>query len=252
MRAVLLGLVCLAFAGCRTVVEAPPEIEDAKARGAIYQAIADSLPRADLGLGYPPGIVDMTASARAEGPAPEPPPLRCNEQGFQVHFRVYRPRALWIPYSALEEISYGWSTFPNVLVAPLLIVPLQAIQANLVVDARGLGVLDKIERDCARLERVSQEVGLGGAAAHASGVREKLAIDAAEHGEGRMVLTFDYLVPYPAWLPVGGPARDVAEAYAWARAHPSESLQEEGYYGEDEPADGDAAPADDEASEAEK
>lgn len=251
MRAALLGVVCLAFAGCRTVVETPPEVADAKAQGAVYQKIADSLPRADLGLGYPPAIVDMTASARAEGPPPEPPPLRCNEQGFQVHFRVYRPRALWIPYTALEEISYAWSTFPNVLIAPLLIVPLQSIEARLVVDARGLGVLEKIERDCARLERVSQEVGLGGSAAHAAGVREKLAIDAAEHGEGRMVITYSYLVPYPAWIPVGGPAREVAEAYAWARANPTESIQEEGFYGENEPAEGEAPAEGEEPTEAE-
>lgn len=244
MRAVALGLACLCFAGCRTVVEAPPEAEDPSARGAVYQRIADSLPEADLGLGYPPGIVDMTASARAEGPPPEPPPLRCNEQGFQVHFRVYRPRALWIPYSALEEISYAWKPIPNVFLAPLLIVPLQGVETRLVIDARGLGVLDKIEADCARLERVSQEVGLGGAAAHAFGVRDKLAQDAAEFGPGRLVLTVDYLVPYPAWIPVGGPARETAEAYAWARAHPKETLQEEGYYGDPAAPAGEEPPQD--------
>ncbi|MCA8926292.1 MAG: hypothetical protein KDD82_31080 [Planctomycetes bacterium] len=237
MRAALLGVVCLAFAGCRTVVETPPAADDPAARAQVYQRIADSLPDADLGLGYPPAIVDMTASARAEGPAPEPPPLRCNEQGFQVHFRVYRPRALWIPYSALEEISYRWKPFPNVVLAPLLIVPLQAVETTLVIDARGLGVLDKIEADCTRLERVSREVGLGGAAAHADGVRWKLEEDAANYGPGRLVMTFDYLVPYPAWIPVGGPARETAEAYAWARAHPTEKLQDEAFYGQPDPAE---------------
>ena len=219
MRSIL-ALALVASAGCTNVAAPPAEVSDRKV---IYQAIADALPRADLGFGDPPGIIYMTRSVKAEPKPPEPDPLRCNERGFMVHFAVFHPRAQWIPYAALKQASWGWVPFPNVLFAPLVVVPYQVVAAEVVVDAKKVpGLLERIEEDCKRLERVSRELGMGGPYSHAIDVRNKLAADAAEHGPGSLVIEFGYGVPVPAWLPADGPAKNTAQAFAWAQAHPDE------------------------------
>ena len=80
-RPLPLALVLLAsLAGCRTVVEAPAEAEPR----ATYQTIANALPEADFGFGSPPGIAELSASAKAEGPPPELQPLKATERGFRI------------------------------------------------------------------------------------------------------------------------------------------------------------------------
>ena len=123
-RPLLLALLLLALAGCRTVVEAPAGEVD---RRAVYQQIADALPEATFDWGSPPGIVEMSASARAEGPAPEPMPLLATERGFRLRYQVYRTHTIWVPYRALREVSTSWEPFPNVLFCLLPVLPLQSV-----------------------------------------------------------------------------------------------------------------------------
>lgn len=211
-------LVC----GC-THVATPPQ--DVAERRVIYQAIADALPRASLGWGDTPGVVEMAASVRNEPKPPEPEPLRCNERGFLIHYAAFRPHAQWIPYGAIRQASYGWQPFPNVVLAPLLVVPAQFVRATVVVDlARVPGLQEQLLADAERLERVGRELGLGGPWSHAQTIKNKLAEDALEYGAGSLSIDFSYITPVPAWLPAYGPARATAEAFAWAQAHPDEPV----------------------------
>lgn len=211
-----LALVALA-AGCRTPAEPPPDAEPR----AMYQEVANALPRASFGWGTPPGVVHLAASARAEGPAPVPEQPLANERGVRLVIEVHRPRNVTIPYAAIEQVTYGWKPFPNALLAPLLVVPLQVVRTTVVFDATEVeGFLPSIEREVARLEALSREVGMGGPWSHAQDVRAKLAGDAAEYGAGRVALYFDYVVPVPAAIPYHAPARRTAEAFAWCAAHP--------------------------------
>lgn len=212
----------LLVAGCATPAAPPPEPVEARA---MFQRIANELPRADLGLGTPPGVVEYSASAKAEGKAPEPEPLKATERGFAVRVHVYRPRTVTIPYAAIDAVTYGWRPIPNAVLAPLLIVPLQRVGVTVVVDgAKVSGLLDQIERECVRLEAVSREIGLGGPWSHAQDVRAKLQGDAAAHGPGRITIELDRFVPVPAWFPRGGAVSDVAAAFEWARLHPTVTL----------------------------
>lgn len=213
----LLTLVALA-AGCRTPAEVPQDVEPR----AMYQAIANALPRASFGWGTPPGIVSMSASAKAEGEAPEPEQPVANERQFRLIVEVYRARNVSIPYGAIEQVHYGWRPFPNALLAPLLIVPLQLVRATVVFDgAKVQGFLSSVEHDITRLEQISREIGLGGPWSHAQDVKQKLADDAAEYGPGRVSVYFDYLVPIPAAFPMRSRARLTAEAFAWCQANPT-------------------------------
>jgi hypothetical protein len=208
----------LALTACTGPVAAPEQAEPRE----VYQRIADALPRATFGWGTPPGIIHYTASAKREGPPPEPEPLSCNESGFRVHLEVYRPRAAWIPYAAVDQVLLGWKPFPNVLLAPLLIVPLQAQRVTVVFDATKVsGLLEAIDRECQRLEAVSREVGMGGPWSFAQDVRQKVKDDAVEFGEGKLAVYFDAFVLCPAEVPYAGKARPIAEAFAWAHAHPT-------------------------------
>lgn len=206
-------LLALGAAGCRTPAVAPAEAEPR----AMYQQVANELPRAHWGVGEPPGIVRLSASYKAEGPREEPPPLVANERGFRVVWEHYRPRSAVVPYDAITAVEYGWSLLPNAILAPLLVVPLQAWRVTVVLDdARVPDIRAGIEADAARLEQVAREVGMGGPWSHAQDLKAKLKDDAATWGPGRLALHFDFLSPVPAWLPVAGKARRAAEAFAWA------------------------------------
>ncbi|MCO5168457.1 MAG: hypothetical protein M9894_19120 [Planctomycetes bacterium] len=208
----LAALLC----GCRTTATPP---EGAVESREMYQAVANALPRASFGWGSPPGVVGLAASTKAEGPAPAPEPPLANARGVRVVVEVYRPRSVTIPFAAVEQVTYAWRTLPNALLAPLLVVPLQAVRATVVFDARQVdGFLPALERDIARLEAISREVGMGGPWGHAQGVKAKLADDAAEYGPGRVAMHFDYFVPLPAAIPYRTPARRTAEAFAWCAA----------------------------------
>jgi hypothetical protein len=213
----LAALLALA-SGCRTPAEVPQDVEPR----AMYQAVANALPRASFGWGTPPGIVSMSASAKAEGAAPEPEQPVANERQFRLIVEVYRARNVSIPYGAIEQVHYGWRPFPNALLAPLLIVPLQLVRATVVFDgAKVQGFLSSVEHDITRLEQISREIGLGGPWSHAQDVKEKLADDAAEYGPGRVSVHFDYLMPIPAAFPMRTRARETAEAFAWCQANPT-------------------------------
>lgn len=218
----LLLLAALLTCGCAQVATPPEDVSD---RRVIYQQIADALPRASLGWGDTPSVVEMAASVRNEPKPPEPEPLRCNERGFMIHYAAFRPHAQWIPYQAIRQCSYGWQPFPNVVLVPLLIVPAQWVRAIVVVDMGQIpGLSERLLSDAERLERVGRELGLGGPWSHAQTIKNKLAEDAAEYGPGSLSLEFSYVVPVPAWLPVYGPARATAQAFAWAQAHPDEPV----------------------------
>lgn len=221
----LAPLLAFALAGCTHVAVPPAEVPD---RREIYQAIADALPRASLGIGESPAVVEMAASVRAEPKPPEPEPLRCNERGFMIHYSAFRPRAQWIPYAALRRAEWSWVGWPNAVLAPLLVVPLQLARATIVVDLRAVpGFLERLQADVRRLEQVSRELGLGGPWSHANHIKWKLEDDAALHGAGCLAIYLDYWVPVPAWLPVPGRARATAEAFAWVQAHPDEPVLED-------------------------
>jgi hypothetical protein len=220
-RSFVLALLLLG-PGCTYVATPPADVKD---RRPIYQAIADALPRASLGWGDTPGVVEMAASVRKEPKPPEPEPLRCNERGFMIHYAAFRPHAQWIPYEALKQARYGWQPFPNALLAPLLIVPLQFVRAIVVVDLGQVpGLQERLLSEAERLERVGRELGLGSPWSHAQAIKNKLAEDAAEFGPGSLSIAFSYAVPVPAWLPAYGPARATAEAFAWVQAHPDEPV----------------------------
>lgn len=209
--------------GCRTVAEPPPDAEPR----AMYQQVANALPRASFGWGSPPGIVDLAASSRAEGPAPAPEPPVANERGVRLIVEVLRPRNVTIPYAAIEQVTYGWRPLPNALLSPLLVVPLQLVRATVVFDAAKVdGFLASIDDDVRRLEAISREVNMGGPWSHAQDVKAKLAADAAEYGPGRVSLHFDYAVPVPAAIPYRTPARRTAEAFAWCAAHADAPVRE--------------------------
>lgn len=217
VQVALVTLVALA-SGCRTPAEVPQDVEPR----AMYQAVANALPRASFGWGTPPGVVSMSASAKAEGEAPEPEQPVCNERQFRLVVEVYRPRNASIPYSAIEQVHYGWRPFPNAVLAPLIIVPLQLVRATVVFDgAKVSGFLSSIESDITRLEQISREVGLGGPWSHAQDVKAKLADDAAEYGPGRVSVNFDYVVIMPSAIPMRRRARETAEAFAWCQANPT-------------------------------
>lgn len=218
MRTAALALVLL-LAGCRTAATVP---ENAKGEE-IYQTIANQLPKADLGFGDPPAIARMAASERGrEDPDPSRLQPSCNERSFTIVVEVHRPRLFTVPYSALEGASYAWNAFPNLLFC--FVFPFfQTTEATVVFDARKVpGLLDHIRGECDRLEDIAREVGFGGPYDHAMFVRRKLLDDAREFGEGRLSLTFGYAAPVPPFIPFTGRARSTAEAFEWARAHPSE------------------------------
>lgn len=221
--AALLVSCLAALSGCRTVAEPPA---DAEAR-AMYQQVANALPRASFGWGTPPGIVDLAASTKAEGPAPAPEQPLANERGVRLVVEVLRPRNVTIPYAAIEQVTYGWRPLPNALLAPLLVVPLQVVRATVVFDASQVdGFLASIEHEVRRLEALSREVGMGGPWSHAQDVKAKLADDAADYGANRVSLHFDYVVPIPAAIPYRTPARRTAEAFAWCAAHPDAAVRQ--------------------------
>ncbi len=223
-RAALLAVLAAGLqTGCRTVADAPPTAEPR----AMYQDVANALPRASFGWGTPPGIVDLAASSKAEGPAPAPEQPVANERGFRLVVEVLRPRNVTIPYAAIEQVTYGWRPFPNALLAPLLVVPLQFVRATVVFDAAQVdGFLSSIEHEVRRLEALSREVGMGGPWSHAQDVKAKLADDAAEYGAGRVSVHFDHVVPVPAAIPYRAPARRTAEAFAWCAAHADAPVRE--------------------------
>lgn len=214
-RALLLLLPLLA--GCASQVAAPAEVD----RRQVYQRIANTLPQASFGWGERPGVVDMAASTKAEGPLPELPRLKATERGFMVVVDVYRPRQVWIPYRAIESCWTEWQAFPNAVLVPLLLVPFQVNTAKVVIDVQAVeGFLGGLERDIKRLEQISREIGLGGPWSHAQNVRAKLADDAAVYGAGKLALHVSYATPWFPWWPVGGEAEETAGAFAWAAANP--------------------------------
>ncbi|RMG09968.1 MAG: hypothetical protein D6731_18505 [Planctomycetota bacterium] len=211
-------VLLLALAGCRAVVGPP---EGAVDRREVYQAIANALPRADFGWGDPPGVVRLAASVKREGGGAPLPPLKADEHGFRVRYAVYRPRCVDIPYAAIEEVAYEYRPLPNVLFAALLVLPLQIGRATVVFDANRVpGLVEQVKKDLRRLEAVGREVGLGGPWAHAQEIKWKIASDAEAYGTGRLALHFDFPAGVPAWIPFRGRAGRVAEAFAWAAAHP--------------------------------
>lgn len=216
----------------------------------MLQQIANALPRATFGFGDSPGLVEMAASTRSEGPRIAPPELKATEDGFRVIVNVYRPRAVWIPYAAIKSTSYDWRPIPNALVAPLLIVPWQVVRATIVLDRSAIGGFDEaLARDTKRLEEISRETGFGGPWGHAQGVRNKVLDDEDEYGEGMIALHFAFSEPVPAWIPIGGRAEDLAGAFAWMAAHPDlvlEAKPVEEEPKEPAPPEGDLPPAEDE------
>lgn len=214
----LLALPLLLTAGCVTPVAAPTYEVD---RRVVYQRIANALPLADFGWGTAPGVVEMAKSVHDAGPAPKPPPLVANERGFRIRMHVFRPRSEWIPYAAITQARYTWRTFPNVLFIPLLVVPLQWVDAEVVLDTDKIDGFDsRLRSDLKRLEAISREIGLGGPWSFAQNVKAKQAEDAAELGAGKLVLHFGYVIPGPPYVPLGGQAEETAVAFAWAAAHP--------------------------------
>lgn len=213
-------LALLATHGCAaTPVPAPAGDVD---RRAVYQQIANVLPRAHFGWGEPPGVIEMAASTRADGPPPTPPPLIANERGFRVVAHVYRPRDAWIPYDAIEAVTSEWSAMPNVLFAALPVLPLQARRLTVVFDAAQVPSLrENLLADAKRLEAISRETGVAGPWVFAQQVRAELEAAEATHGPGRMALHIDFMVPIPAVIPWRGEDWRTGEAFAWAAANPN-------------------------------
>lgn len=223
MKRILLLALPLLLLGCATEVV---PLEDPVEPREVLQQIANALPRASFGWGEAPGLVEMAASTRAEGARPQVQPLLATEDGFRVILNVYRPRAIWIPYEAIKKAHYSWRPFPNVLVAPLLIVPWQVVRTTLVLDRTAIGGFDAaLERDTQRLEAVSRETGLGGPWSHAQGVKNKILDDEDAFGEGTITLHFEYSEPVPAWFPIGGRAEELGAAFAWIAKHPDIVLE---------------------------
>ena len=213
-------LLLIPFAGCHTVVEAPAGEVD---RQAIYQEIADALPEADFGWGAPSAIAEMSASAKSEGPVAGPAALKASEKGFRIRFQVYRPKTVWVPYEAIQEVSTSWKAVPNVFFIPFIVLPLQAVRATVVFDANQVsGLITGLKADIKRLEAISREIGMGGPWSHAQTVKWKIEDDAVAYGSGMLAVHFDFLAGAPAWFPVGGRALRVAEAFAWVKEHPDE------------------------------
>lgn len=235
MKRILLLAIPLLLLGCAS--ECAP-LEDPVEPREVLQQIANALPRASFGWGEAPGLVEMAASTRAEGARPKPPPLKATEDGFRVIVNVYRPRAIWIPYEAIKSTHYSWRPFPNVLVAPLLILPWQVVRTTVVLDRKAIGGFDEaLARDTERLEAVSRETGLGGPWSHAQGVKNKILDDEDAHGAGSITLHFEYSEPVPAWFPIGGRAEELGGAFDWIAAHPDIVLEPKPE-GEGEGADG--------------
>lgn len=225
LSVLLAAATLVGLTGCRTVVESPGDDVD---RRATYQAIADALPEASFGWGDPPGIVGIAASVKREQPWPEPERLKATERGFRVHYEVYRPRDVWIPYEAITEVAYRWLPFPNAVLIPFLVVPLQGVQTQVVIDCAKIpGLFDQLLADVDRLESISKEVGMGGPWSHAQDVKAAMNDAAAEHGKGSLVLEFDFMTTMLPWIPVGGPAEEVGRAFAWAAANPDAPELEE-------------------------
>src|SRR5438309_1633865 len=98
-------------AGCRTV----PDAVDMKPEEA-YQRIANELPRADFGWGPPSGLAELAASSRRDRPPEsEPVDISCDERSMKVAVEVFRTRTFAIPYASIEDVSYSYSLFPNLL-----------------------------------------------------------------------------------------------------------------------------------------
>jgi hypothetical protein len=210
--------LALGLAGCGGPITAPEGEVDQRA---IYQRVANSLPRADFGWGTPPAVVEMAASTKAEGELPPLQELTATERGFRVRFAVYRYGTVWIPYTAVESVSWSWKPLPNAFILPLLIVPLQGVRTTVVIDANQLpGLLSRLQSDIERMEGLSREVGLGGPWSFAQSVKAKLADDREQYGPGRISLHFDYLIPVPPWIPNAGPAEETGLAFAWCAANP--------------------------------
>ncbi|MEZ0229147.1 MAG: hypothetical protein ACAI25_11020 [Planctomycetota bacterium] len=218
-RFVLVALVLLA--GCRSAPEAV-EMQPEQA----YQAIANNLPRADFGWGSPSGLAELAASSRRDRPAePAPIDLKCDERSLKAVVEVFRPRAFTIPYSSIEDVSYNYELFPNLMFC--FVFPfLQMSEARVVFDARKVsGFHAHVLGECDRLEAISREVGMGGPWEHAQAVRRKLQEDAEEFGEGRVSLHFTYATPIPPFIPYTAAARRCAEAFHWAKTHPNETAK---------------------------
>lgn len=218
LRALLLALVVVSC-GCRSA----PEAVDMKPEQA-YQAIANNLPRADFGWGEPSGLAELAASSRRDRPsAPPPIELKCDERSMKVVVEVFRPRAFTIPFSAIEEVTYTYELFPNLMFC--FVFPfLQFSEARVVFDARKVsGFFDHVLGEAERLEGISREVGMGGPWEHGQAVRRKLQDDASEFGEGKVSVHFTYVTPIPPWFPYTAPARRTAEAFQWVKSHPNET-----------------------------
>lgn len=214
----LVPLLLLATAGCRSLIPAPEGDVD---RRWVYQRIANQLPNGDFGWGTPPGVIEMTKSVRDEGPPPKLERLKANESGFGVVVHAFRPRNVWIPYTAVGKVYCEVPSFPNAYVAPLLVFPLRVIRTTVVINMDEVqGFQAALERDVRRLEQISREVGLGGPWAFAQQVKHKLAVDAAEYGKGSIALHFHYAAPFPPWVPWTGPALLTGKAFAWAAKNP--------------------------------
>jgi hypothetical protein len=211
--AFVLGLLA---SGCSTTIE-KSEI-DWKAERA-YQAIANALPDADVGFGTAPtGILAMAASTRDEVAPKEDLSVFTNEEAFKIRLELLRPRLVRVPYTAVERVQVSWLPFPNVLLALPLILPLQANEARVVFDARKIpGLLEEIQSDCDRLERLSGQAAVATPYYHAQQIREKMREDAELFGEGRLSITFIEWTPVPAWLPWLNKVRRLASAFVWAR-----------------------------------
>lgn len=210
----LAPLLGLALTGCRSVAEAPPDLE-AKA---AYQTVANQLPAIDMGWGDAPAIARMAASERGQ-PAPRRPEFSCDERRLKLYLEVLHPRVFDLPYDAIEQVTYRYAPMPNGLFC--VVFPfLQFSEVRVAFDARKVeGLLGYIEDECARLERISPEIGLSGPWDHAMAVRSKCRDDARELGEGRLTFELSYASPVPPWIPYTARARHVAEAFAWVRDH---------------------------------
>ncbi len=194
----------------------------------VYQEVANELPRADFGWGTPSSLAEMAASSRVDRPSDldRPPDLSCDERSMRVVVDVFRPRVFTIPYAALVDVTYTYSLFPNLLFC--VVFPfLQLSEARLVFDGTKVtGFFEHLKGECDRLDNISREVGMGGPYEHAAAVRQKIADDAMDFGQGKVSLHFSYATPLPPWIPWTARARRAAEAFAWVKEHPSEPRAE--------------------------